>query len=175
MGTSRSLRSDPKSTFSVFTRFLGPHFPPILSSSHPLPSALRLFWHPCGPRHVFEWARYCPRPGSLPKCLGRRGRVVSTPFPRCFNLRHLHELPSLTPLCLRFLLHYIARDEVALHERGTGGVPEIRNAIEGYEECSPLYGFLQYRRRKVIIRYMPEGLSRLILGMPIQPRRGFSP
>ncbi|KAJ5952140.1 uncharacterized protein N7479_010553 [Penicillium vulpinum] len=62
-----------------------------------------------------------------------------------------------------FLLHYVARDEVALHERGTGGVPEIRNAIDSYEECSPLYGFLQYRRRKVIIRYMPEGLSRLIL------------
>ncbi|CAI7582466.1 unnamed protein product [Penicillium bialowiezense] len=61
------------------------------------------------------------------------------------------------------LLHYIARDEVTLFARGTGGVPEIRNAIEGYEECSPLYGFLQYRRRKVIIRYMPEGLSRLIL------------
>lgn len=91
---------------------------------------------------------------------------MSTPFPRCFNLRQIHELPSLTPLRFRFLLHYIARDEVALHERGTGGVPEIRNAIEGYEECSPLYGFLQYRRRKVIIRYMPEGLSRLILGMP---------
>ncbi|CAG8909164.1 unnamed protein product [Penicillium egyptiacum] len=62
-----------------------------------------------------------------------------------------------------FLLHYVARDEVALHERGNGGVPEIRNAIDGYEECSPLYGFLQYRRRKVIIRYMPDGLSRLIL------------
>ncbi|CAG7935542.1 unnamed protein product [Penicillium nalgiovense] len=62
-----------------------------------------------------------------------------------------------------FLLHYVSRDEVALHERGNGGVPEIRNAIDGYEECSPLYGFLQYRRRKVIIRYMPEGLSRLIL------------
>ncbi|KAJ5340729.1 hypothetical protein N7541_009853 [Penicillium brevicompactum] len=61
------------------------------------------------------------------------------------------------------LLHYIARDEVTLFARGTGGVPEIRNAIEGHEECSPLYGFLQYRRRKVIIRYMPEGLSRLIL------------
>lgn len=66
--------------------------------------------------------------------------------------------------CFRFLLHYVARDEVALHARGTGGVPEVRNAIEAYEECSPLYGFLQYRRRKVIIRYMPEGLSRLILG-----------
>ncbi|KAJ5121504.1 uncharacterized protein N7515_009465 [Penicillium bovifimosum] len=62
-----------------------------------------------------------------------------------------------------FLLHYVARDEVALHERGTGGVPEIRNVIDSYEECSPLYGFLQYRRRKVIIRYMPEGLSRLVI------------
>jgi hypothetical protein len=53
---------------------------------------------------------------------------------------------------------------VALLERGTGGVPEVRNAIDNYEEISPLYGFLQYRRRKVILRYMPEGLSRLILG-----------
>ncbi|KAJ5218807.1 uncharacterized protein N7498_000906 [Penicillium cinerascens] len=60
------------------------------------------------------------------------------------------------------LLHYTARDEVALLDRGTGGVPEVRNAIENYEETSPLYGFLQYRRRKVILRYMPEGLSRLI-------------
>ncbi|KAJ5246175.1 hypothetical protein N7468_001158 [Penicillium chermesinum] len=54
-------------------------------------------------------------------------------------------------------------DEVALLERGSGGVSEVRNAIEKYEETSPLYGFLQYRRRKVILRYMPEGLSRLIL------------
>ncbi|KAJ5098498.1 hypothetical protein N7532_005499 [Penicillium argentinense] len=61
-----------------------------------------------------------------------------------------------------FLLHYVSRDEVALLERGTGGVAEVRNAIENYEETSPLYGFLHYRRRKVILRYMPEGLSRLI-------------
>ncbi|KAJ5279472.1 hypothetical protein N7478_004844 [Penicillium angulare] len=61
------------------------------------------------------------------------------------------------------LLHYIARDEVALFGRGTGGVPEVRNTIDTYEEISPLYGFLHYRRRKVILRYMPEGLSRLIL------------
>jgi hypothetical protein len=53
-----------------------------------------------------------------------------------------------------------------LLDRGTGGVPEVRNAIDNYEETSPLYGFLQYRRRKVILRYMPEGLSRLIQGMP---------
>ncbi|KAL4785586.1 hypothetical protein BJX76DRAFT_177679 [Aspergillus varians] len=61
-----------------------------------------------------------------------------------------------------FLLRYVSRDEIALHERGTGGVPDVRNAIESYEECSPLYGFLQYRRRKVILSYLPENLSRLV-------------
>ncbi|CAL5870709.1 uncharacterized protein PFLUO_LOCUS4949 [Penicillium psychrofluorescens] len=61
-----------------------------------------------------------------------------------------------------FLLHYVSRDEVTLLDRGTGGVSEIRNAIANYSQVSPLYGFLQYRRRKVVIRYMPEGLSRLI-------------
>ncbi|KAJ5697596.1 hypothetical protein N7488_011280 [Penicillium malachiteum] len=64
-----------------------------------------------------------------------------------------------------FLLHYIARDEVTLLDRGNSGVSEVRNAIDNYGEVSPLYGFLHYRRRKVILRYMPEGLSRLILGM----------
>jgi hypothetical protein len=65
-------------------------------------------------------------------------------------------------------LHYISRDEVTLLDRGTGGVSEIRNAIANYSQVSPLYGFLQYRRRKVLIRYMPEGLSRLIQGMLIR-------
>lgn len=68
----------------------------------------------------------------------------------------------------RLLLHYTARDEVALFDRGTGGVPEVRNAINKHEEMSPLYGFLQYRRRKVILRYMPEGMSRLIQGTDLQ-------
>jgi hypothetical protein len=71
---------------------------------------------------------------------------------------------AIVPPQFRFLLHYTARDEVALLDRGTGGVPEVRNAIDNYNETSPLYGFLHYRRRKVILRYMPEGLSRLILG-----------
>ncbi|PYH44578.1 putative GPI-anchored cell surface glycoprotein [Aspergillus saccharolyticus JOP 1030-1] len=61
-----------------------------------------------------------------------------------------------------FLLRYVSRDEVALLERGTGGVPDVRNAIEGYEETSPLYGFLQYRRRKVVLSYLPDGMSRLV-------------
>ncbi|GLA07234.1 hypothetical protein AnigIFM60653_008189 [Aspergillus niger] len=61
-----------------------------------------------------------------------------------------------------FLLRYVSRDEVALLDRGTGGVPDVRNAIDGYEEKSPLYGFLQYRRRKVVLSYLPEGMSRLV-------------
>ncbi|KAF7590906.1 hypothetical protein BBP40_002268 [Aspergillus hancockii] len=61
-----------------------------------------------------------------------------------------------------FLLRYVSRDEVALLDRGSGGVPEVRNAIDSYEEKSPLYGFLQYRRRKVLLSYLPEGISRLV-------------
>lgn len=43
-------------------------------------------------------------------------------------------------------------------------MPEVRTAIEAYEEISPLYGFLQYRRRKIVLSYLPQGLSRLIQG-----------
>lgn len=53
---------------------------------------------------------------------------------------------------------------MALLSRGTGGVPDVRNAIDGYEEGSPLYGFVQYRRRKVVLSYLPEDLSRLVKG-----------
>lgn len=55
---------------------------------------------------------------------------------------------------------------MALLSRGTGGVPDVRNAIDGYEEASPLYGFVQYRRRKVVLSYLPEDLSRLVKGNP---------
>ncbi|KAK4154205.1 hypothetical protein C8A00DRAFT_43006 [Chaetomidium leptoderma] len=61
-----------------------------------------------------------------------------------------------------FLLKYATRDEVELLGRGSGGIVEIRNNIAQYEEKSPLYGFLRYRRRNVIIKYLPEGCSRLI-------------
>lgn len=74
--------------------------------------------------------------------------------------------PHTNSFARRFLLRYVSRDEVALLDRGTGGVPDVRNAIDAYEETSPLYGFLQYRRRKVVLSYMPEGLSRLIQGAP---------
>ncbi|OAA64169.1 hypothetical protein SPI_02816 [Niveomyces insectorum RCEF 264] len=61
-----------------------------------------------------------------------------------------------------FLLKYASRDEIGLLGRGNGGIVEMRNAIAQYEEASPLYGFLKYRRRNVIIKYLPENCSRLI-------------
>lgn len=45
---------------------------------------------------------------------------------------------------------------------------EIRNNIAQYEDenedHSPLFGFLRYRRRNVIIKYLPEDCSRLVQG-----------
>lgn len=49
--------------------------------------------------------------------------------------------------------------------RGAGGIPDVRNAIDGFEESAPLYGFVQYRRRKVVLSYLPDDLSRLVKGM----------
>jgi len=68
------------------------------------------------------------------------------------------------PAFARFLLKYVSRDEVSLLGRGTGGVPDVRTTVEGYEDKSPLYGFLQYRRRKVVLKYVPDGISRLLQG-----------
>ncbi len=49
-------------------------------------------------------------------------------------------------------------------QRGKGGVAEVQEVVHGYEEESPLYGFIHYRRRKVVLKYVPEGTSRLLLG-----------
>ena len=64
----------------------------------------------------------------------------------------------------RFVLKYATRDEIELLDSGSGGLPELRKVVENYDETSPLFGFLRYRRRVVIIRYLPEGCSRLIQG-----------
>ena len=65
----------------------------------------------------------------------------------------------------RFFLKYSARDEVTLHGKGNGGVSEAQDSVNGYEEDSPLYGFIHFRRRKVILKYVPEGTSRLLQGL----------
>lgn len=40
----------------------------------------------------------------------------------------------------------------------------MRGVIEKYEEKSPLYGLVQYRRKKVVLKYVPDGTSRLLQG-----------
>ena len=65
----------------------------------------------------------------------------------------------------RFLLEYTSRDQVGLFEKGCGGLPEVQEAVQKYQEQSPLFGFIQYRRRKVLLRYVPEGTSRLLQGI----------
>lgn len=63
-----------------------------------------------------------------------------------------------------FLLKYTSRDSVELLARGKGGVHEARNELIKYEDKSPLYGLIIYRRRKILIKYIPEGTSRLLQG-----------
>lgn len=67
----------------------------------------------------------------------------------------------------RFLLKYEegSRDTVEVFKKGSGGVPEARNAVESYGEKSPLYGLVQHRRRKVILKFVPEGTSRILQGL----------
>jgi hypothetical protein len=64
----------------------------------------------------------------------------------------------------RLLLKYTSRDAVEVLTRGTGGAGEARAAVAQYEDKSPLYGFMLYRRRKVLVKYVPDGTSRLLQG-----------
>lgn len=66
-------------------------------------------------------------------------------------------------MCHRFLLKYASRDEVEILARGSG-VADMRASLEQYEEASPLFGFVRYRRRNVLLKYTPEHCSRLIQG-----------
>ena len=81
------------------------------------------------------------------------------------SMWHRAGLARNTDASRRFLLKYAARDEIELLGRGNGGIVEIRNAIAQYEEpAAPLFGFLRYRRRNVVIKYVPEECSRLVQG-----------
>ena len=66
-------------------------------------------------------------------------------------------------LC-RFLLNYTSRDEVDLLSHGTEGFVEAREAIAKYEEESPLFGLVVYKKKKALLKYVPEGTSRLLQG-----------
>lgn len=117
------------------------------------------FGFPSGPSRCLV----APCVPQVPRCSHRR-RFFRLPFyPRLFRTTLTWCTQTLTTP-RRFLLKYASRDEVGLLGRGNGGIPEVRNAIAEYEETSPLYGFLRYRRRNVLIKYLPEDCSRLIQG-----------
>ncbi|KAG8631894.1 hypothetical protein KVT40_001034 [Elsinoe batatas] len=61
-----------------------------------------------------------------------------------------------------FLLKYVSRDTVEILGTGASGVFEARTCMTNYEEKSPLYGVIMFRRKRVLIKYIPEGTSRLL-------------
>ena len=79
----------------------------------------------------------------------------------CSTTPNAYTLAQLLTSC-RFLLKYASRDSVALLTRGTGGATELRTQMHAYPDKEPLYAFLLYRRRKVLVRYVPDGTSRLL-------------
>lgn len=108
--------------------------------------------------YVVEWIGYSRRQRRISGCLARSWRLVS---PRSRGtLAVLHVLRN----AIRLLLSYHQRDAVQLLGRGKAGVAEARAEITKYEEKSPLYGLIIYRRRKVLIKYLPDGTSRLLQG-----------
>jgi len=117
-------------------------------------------------RHVSEWPRRCRCDRRIPDGSGGARRLVRT------TTHCMCAWMALLIWQYRFLLKYTSRDSVDIFTRGTGGATEARGAIATYEEKSPLYGFLLYRRRKVLIKCVPEGTSRLLQGMPFPTRAG---
>ncbi|KIW03862.1 uncharacterized protein PV09_05159 [Verruconis gallopava] len=70
-----------------------------------------------------------------------------------------------------FLIHYTSRDSVDVLSQGTKGVAELREAAEKYYNRTdadteatrgPLYGMIDFRRRKVLLKLVPDETSRLV-------------
>lgn len=48
--------------------------------------------------------------------------------------------------------------------KGDGGTAEMRAVLANEPDDSPLYGFIRYRRRNVLLKIIPEGASRVVKG-----------
>ena len=72
----------------------------------------------------------------------------------------------------RFLLHYTSRDSVDVLATGSKGINEMREEAESYYRGAdeslgtkgPLFGMIYFRRRKVLVKLVLEGTSRLVQG-----------
>lgn len=47
----------------------------------------------------------------------------------------------------------------------------MREAAEKEPDDSPLYGFIRFRRRNILIKYIPEGTSRVLKGKSLQIKK----
>src|ERR1700761_4567623 len=74
----------------------------------------------------------------------------------------------------RFLLYYTSRDTVDVLAQGAKGLAEMRDVAENYYngtrtpegQIGPLYGMIDFRRRKILVKLVLEGTSRLVKGCP---------
>lgn len=134
---------------------------PLPRTRTPSGSTLQLAFPPpvfMRERNVTQWPGCHSSQRGTSVCSRRRRRMVGSPGMFLFD-----GWPT-DGIC-RFLLNYTTRDEVNLLGRGSGGLVEVKETVDQYGEPSPLYGFINYRRRKVILKYIPEGTSRLLQGM----------
>ncbi|KAF3902804.1 hypothetical protein AA313_de0205354 [Arthrobotrys entomopaga] len=61
-----------------------------------------------------------------------------------------------------FLLKYETRDDIALLGKGASAVKDMRELISHEPDDSPIYGFIRYRRRNILIKLVPDNTSRVL-------------
>ncbi|EWC48165.1 hypothetical protein DRE_02269 [Drechslerella stenobrocha 248] len=61
-----------------------------------------------------------------------------------------------------FLMKYESRDDVGLLDKGTSAVKDMRDLISQQPDDSPIYGFIRYRRRNILIKVVPDATSRVL-------------
>jgi len=64
----------------------------------------------------------------------------------------------------RFMMKYSSRDDIELLGTGGSSVREMRELAYTEPNDSPLYAFVRYRRRNILIKLVPEGTSRVLKG-----------
>ncbi|POS88106.1 hypothetical protein EPUL_000525 [Erysiphe pulchra] len=77
------------------------------------------------------------------------------------NVREAHEKAVSEPDGW-FLLKYASRDKIELFARGSCGTTELQDAIAKHKDSTPLFGFMRFQRKSVLIRYVPDECSRLV-------------
>ena len=112
-----------------------------------------------------------PAPQGDGECqLPYRTRVLPYCFCwRCSRRRTRARTKEADVRARRFWIKYISRDEIELLTKGSNGSEGMRASAMIQPEDSPLYGFIRFRRRNVLVQYIPEGTSRVLKGRNCHP------